>query len=59
MRPFRWVITVAFAFVTATLASAAEPKDPLARARLLYNDRQFNATVTAAAEGGGVVEEGD
>src|SRR5271167_4534368 len=48
MRSFRWA--VAFLCLATTLASAAEPKDPLARARLLYNDRQFDAAVAAAEE---------
>jgi hypothetical protein len=31
--------------------SAADPKEPLERARLLYNQRQFDAAVAAAEEG--------
>jgi hypothetical protein len=57
MRSLRWA--AAFTCLTATLASAAEPKDPLARARLLYNDRQFDAAVAAAEEGGHVPERAD
>ena len=56
-RSLRWA--VAFACLTTTLASAAEPKDPLARARLLYNDRQFDAAVAAAEEGRRVPERAD
>lgn len=36
--------------LTACVASAADP-DPLARARQLYNERQFEAAVAAAEEG--------
>src|SRR6202521_2111383 len=57
MRSFPWA--VAFACLTTTLASAAEPKDPLARARVLYNDRQFDAAVAAAEEGRRVPERAD
>jgi hypothetical protein len=52
-------MTVALAFLTTTLASAAEPRDQLARARLLYNDRQFDAAVAAAEEGGHAPERAD
>ena len=34
----------------AAPAFAADPRDPLDRARLLYNQRQFEAAVTAADE---------
>ena len=37
--------------LAATLASAADAKDPLARARLLYNQRQFDPAIAAAEEG--------
>ena len=57
MRSSCWA--VAFACLTPSLASAAEPKDPLARARLLYNDRQFDAAVAAAEEGRHVPERAD
>jgi hypothetical protein len=57
MRSSRWA--VALLSLTATLASAAEPKDPLARARLLYNDRQFDAAVEAAEEARRVPERAD
>src|SRR5580704_14990570 len=57
MRSLRWA--AAFTCLTATLVSAAEPKDPLARARLLYNDRQFDAAVAAAEEGRRVPERAD
>src|SRR3984893_7085773 len=50
MRALGWGSTLAFACLITTLASAAEPKDPLARARILYNDRQFDAAVAAAEE---------
>jgi hypothetical protein len=57
MRSFRWAAL--FACLTATLASAAESRDPLARARFLYNDRQFDAAVAAAEEGRRVPERAD
>jgi hypothetical protein len=57
MRSLRWA--AAFTCLAATLVSAAEPKDPLARARLLYNDRQFDAAVAAAEEGRRVPERAD
>ena len=38
----------------ATALLAAEPTDPLARARVLYNQRQFDAALAAADEGGRV-----
>jgi len=42
--------TAAFLYAAATVVSAADPPDPLARARLLYNQRQFEAAVNAAEE---------
>lgn len=46
--------TRAALFVTLILAAvpayAAEPRDPIARARLLYNQRQFEAALAAADE---------
>ena len=59
MKSFGRGMVLAFACLTATLASAAEPKDPLARARLLYNDRQFDAAIAAAEEGRHVPERAD
>jgi hypothetical protein len=45
-------LTLAFALSLALppAAHAAEPKDPLERARLLYNQRQYERAVTAAEE---------
>ncbi|OFW29109.1 MAG: hypothetical protein A3H97_02875 [Acidobacteria bacterium RIFCSPLOWO2_02_FULL_65_29] len=37
--------------LAAGAASAADPKDPLARARLLYNQGQFEPAIAAAEEG--------
>ena len=37
--------------LAATVSAAADPRDPLARARLLYNQRQFEAAIAAAEEG--------
>src|ERR1700682_926411 len=57
MRAFPWAVAVAA--LTTMLRSAAEPKDPLARARVLYNDRQFDAAVAAAEEGRRAPERAD
>src|SRR6185503_8577581 len=38
---------------------AADPKDPLDRARALYNERQFEAALAAAEEGGRVAARQD
>ena len=40
-------------------AHAAEPKDPLERARLLYNQRQYERAVTAAEEARRIPERAD
>jgi len=40
--------------LAATPLQAADPKDPLERARALYNQRQFEAALAAAEEGGRV-----
>ena len=40
--------------LAATPVRAADPKDPLERARALYNLRQFDAALAAAEEGGRV-----
>jgi tetratricopeptide (TPR) repeat protein len=48
MRSLLCVLTLCLA---ASGASAAEPKDALARARLLYNEGQFEAAISAAEEG--------
>jgi hypothetical protein len=45
--PLVWALLL----TTALSAAAAEPKDPLARARLLYNQRQYDQAVSAAEEG--------
>jgi hypothetical protein len=45
--------------LTAAPASAADPKDPLARARVLYNERQFDAAIAAAEDGRRVVAHAD
>lgn len=47
----RSVLCVVMVCLVVSGASAAEPKDPLARARLLYNQGQFEAAVSAAEEG--------
>jgi hypothetical protein len=45
------VVVVGGLLVASALPSAAaEPRDPLARARILYNQRQFEAAVSAADE---------
>jgi len=43
-------LTIAFLLALAALAAAADPPDPLARARVLYNQRQFLAAVSAAEQ---------
>lgn len=48
MRRLGW--TSAFLYTAATMVWAADQVDPLARARLLYNQRQFEAAVNAAEE---------
>ena len=45
-----WRLAALFCLV-ATASSAADSRDPLARARLLYNQRQFEAAIAAAEEG--------
>jgi hypothetical protein len=47
---FRVAVAVALMMVSRVAADAAEPRDPLARARVLYNQRQFEAAVNAAEE---------
>jgi len=49
MRPIV-VLAAAWFCLAASVTSAAEP-DPLARARQLYNERQFEAAIAAAEEG--------
>jgi hypothetical protein len=43
-------VTLAIAFLTITAAPAWAADDPLARARVLYNERQFEAAVNAAEQ---------
>jgi hypothetical protein len=43
-----WPVVVVLAWATA--AGAAEVRDPLAHARLLYNQRQFDAAIAAAEQ---------
>jgi hypothetical protein len=45
--------------LSVAVASAADAKDPLARARQLYNERQFEAAVAAAEEGRRVPDRAD
>jgi hypothetical protein len=47
---YRVASALAVLAMWATVASAADTKDPLDRARTLYNQRQFEAAVTAADE---------
>jgi hypothetical protein len=46
MRRFGWPLALLIAF--AHTAMAADERDPLARARLLYNQRHFQAAIAAA-----------
>src|SRR5260221_108949 len=49
IRTISWVVCL----VTATSALAsADQRDPIARARALYNDRQFGQAIAAADEAG-------
>jgi hypothetical protein len=57
MRPIAGL--AAWLCLTASVASAADPKDPLARAREFYNQRQFDAAVAAAEEGRRAPERAD
>jgi hypothetical protein len=43
-------LAIALLLAVASAARAADPKDPLERARLLYNQRQYEKAVTAAEE---------
>lgn len=43
-------LAFALIFLAVAASHAAEPKDPLERARLLYNQRQYERAVTAAEE---------
>ena len=45
-----WRLAALFCLV-ATASSAADSRDPLARARVLYNQRQFEAAIAVAEEG--------
>ena len=49
MTRHRWL--AACFCLAATTTWAADPRDPLARARLLYNQRQFEPAIAAAEEG--------
>ena len=46
MRRFGWTVAVLFALATA--AAAADERDPVARARLLYNQRKWEDAIAAA-----------
>src|SRR5437870_2841059 len=50
MGRLRTVTLVLIAAATATIAAAADKRDPLTEARLLYNDRMFEAAVNAAEQ---------
>ncbi len=47
----RIAVVVALWLGAASVAFAADPRDPLFRARVLYNQRQFEAAIAAADEG--------
>jgi hypothetical protein len=49
----------AAAFFVALAPAAAQQTDPLVRARTLYNQRQFDAAIMAADDGGAVPERAD
>jgi hypothetical protein len=50
---------VALLCLNVSVARAADSKDPLARARQLYNERQFDAAIAAAEEAGKTPERVD
>jgi hypothetical protein len=47
---FRLAVVAGLIVAAVLPAAAAEPRDPLARARMLYNQRQFEDAVSAADE---------
>jgi hypothetical protein len=47
---FRLAVAIAVGLAGPASAEAAQPRDPLERARALYNQHQFDAAVTAADE---------
>jgi hypothetical protein len=55
-RRLRAILFLSLASVASvvTTTSAADPKDILDRARILYNERQFDAAIAAAEEGRGL-----
>jgi hypothetical protein len=57
MGRFRPVLLVFLA--SATIAAAADPRDPLARARTLYNGGQYEAAIAAADQARLVVAQAD
>ena len=46
--PRRWTLVVLILTATVSMATAADSKDPLIRARALYNSRQFDSAIVAA-----------
>lgn len=54
-----WCLVGCLVLLSVVPSSAADPKDPLARARALYNERQFEAAIAAAEEGRHVVARAD
>src|SRR5262245_56284436 len=55
----RTVVAVGVLCLSASLGFAADAKDPLARARQLYNERLFQEAIAAAEEAGKVAERAD
>ena len=51
--------TAALLFLDVSVGSAAQQRDPLTSARILYNQRQFDAAIAAADEGRRVPERAD
>ena len=54
-----WLALIGLLCLNVSVAKAADAKDPLARARQLYNDRQFEAAIAAAEEAGKAPERAD
>ena len=53
------VALIGLLYLYAPAAAAADLKDPLARARQLYNERSFDEAIAAAEEAGKAVERAD
>jgi hypothetical protein len=59
MGRFRAILLVVSAFASGSVVAAADSRDPLARARGLYNARQFGAAIAAAEQARSVASRAD